>query len=76
MSMGILADCRKAESTLSAKAKELQKMLQIHFYSAEWALPSQMEHNPLIWMVEVNGYVMDARSLPLEAQILCYCLGD
>ena len=59
-------------STLSAKAKELQKMLKINFYSAEWALPSLMERNPLIWMVQVNGYVMDARSLPLEAQILCY----
>lgn len=59
-------------STLSAKAKELQKMLKINFYSAEWALPSLVEHNPLIWMVQVNGFVMDARSLPLEAQILCY----
>ena len=35
-------------STLSAKAKELQKMLKINFYSAEWALPSLMEHNPLL----------------------------
>ena len=47
-------------------------MLKINFYSAEWALPSLAERNPLIWMVEVNGFVMDARSLPLEAQILCY----
>ena len=33
-------------STLSAKAKELQKTLKINFYSAEWELPAFMEHNP------------------------------
>ena len=62
-------------STLSAKAKELQKMLKLRFYSAEWTLPSHMDKNPLIWMVQVNGYIADARSLPLEAQILCYDKG-
>lgn len=58
--------------TISAKAKELRKMLKMQFFSAEWTLPSRMEDNPFIWMVQVNGLPMDARSLPLEAQILCY----
>ena len=40
-------------------------------YSAEWVLASELKKNPMLWFVEVNGLVVDARTLPLEAQIYC-----
>ena len=47
-------------------------MLKMSHFSAEWSLPSKMDKNPLIWMVNVNGLPMDARYLPIELQQLCY----
>lgn len=31
--------------------------------------------NPLIWMLEVNGFTVDARHLPLEVQDIAYAKG-
>ena len=33
-----------------------------------WTLPSKLENNPMIWMLSVNGIVMDIRDLPIEVQ--------
>ena len=31
-----------------------------------------MDDNPLVWMLEVNGFVMDIRTAPREAQVAAY----
>ncbi|SCY14412.1 DUF6398 domain-containing protein [Butyrivibrio sp. INlla14] len=61
-----------SKSTASSKAAEIKKMLKIDVFNGEWIVPSEMESNPMIWMVEVNGLAMDARRLPLEYQQICY----
>jgi hypothetical protein len=33
-----------------------------------WTLPSQMDSNPLVWLLQVNGFLMDIRHAPREAQ--------
>lgn len=61
-----------SSSTASAKASEIRKALGIDQDKAEWVLPSLMEDNPLLWMVMIDGFVMDARSLPRELQEICF----
>ena len=61
-----------SQNTMSGKSREIQKMLKMSYFSAEWSLPSKMDENPLIWMVSVNGYMVDARYLPIELQKICY----
>ena len=34
----------------------------------DWSLPSMVEKNPLIWMLEVNGLIIDVRHAPREIQ--------
>ena len=64
-----------SKSTASSTAAEIRKWLKIDQFSAEWTLPSRMEDNPFLWLVEVDGFVLDARSLPLELQVECAELG-
>jgi hypothetical protein len=33
-----------------------------------WCLPNLVEENPLVWMLTVNGIVVDVRSMPREVQ--------
>ena len=33
------------------------------------------EDNPLVWMLEVNGFVIDIRHAPREAQVVAYQKG-
>lgn len=53
-----------AQSTGQAKSIEIRKMLRIRHGDMNWTLPSQMENNSLIWMVEVDGFPMDIRRAP------------
>ena len=57
-----------AKSTASAKATEIRKAFDIWQLDPRWTLPSKVEDNPLIWMLTVNGIVMDIRYAPREAQ--------
>ncbi len=56
------------KSTASAKATEIRKAFDIWQLDPRWTLPSKAEENPLIWMLTVNGVVMDIRHAPREAQ--------
>ena len=50
-----------AESTGQGKSKAIRTMLKIRQFDRRWTLPSRMDENPMIWMIEVNGFIMDAR---------------
>ena len=43
--------------------------------SVEWMLPGRMDTNPLIWMLEVNGLMVDVRHMPLEVQEIAFAKG-
>jgi hypothetical protein len=40
----------------------------------EWSLPSQSDQNPLAWMIQVNGLIIDAHHAPREIQEEAYRL--
>jgi len=57
-----------SESSGAAKLATIRKMLNIHPLDHEWTLPSRMDDNPLVWMLNVNGLMMDVRQAPREVQ--------
>jgi Domain of unknown function (DUF6398) len=61
-----------AESTGQGKSKAIRTMLRIRQFDHRWTLPSRMDDNPLIWMLEVNGLIMDIRTCPREAQAVAF----
>nr|AGS53384.1 hypothetical protein [uncultured bacterium contig00018] len=63
-------------STASSKAAELRKMFRIDYFNSEWVLPELIEDNPMIWMVKVDGFIVDIRDMPLEVQQQAFEKGD
>jgi hypothetical protein len=57
-----------AKSTVAAKASAINRLFRICLFDPSWTLPSRMADNPLTWLVEVDGFVVDARDLPLTLQ--------
>jgi hypothetical protein len=56
------------ESTSQQKSKQICGLFRIQPFSSEWTLPSQIDDNPLVWMLEINGLIMDIRDCPRELQ--------
>ncbi len=56
-------------ATMHAKAKVLRTGLNLMPFHPDWCLPSKLDQNPLVWMLEVNGFLMDIRMAPREAQV-------
>jgi hypothetical protein len=60
------------ESTVHAKARAIEKALGTHPFDPQWTLPSVAEKNPLVWMAEVNGLLVDLRDMPREVQEIAF----
>jgi hypothetical protein len=59
--------------TGSAKARAISDALKLRpAFDPEWTLPSMMDKNPLVWMAEVNGYLVDLRDMPREVQEIAF----
>jgi hypothetical protein len=64
-----------AESTGQGKAKAIRDLLKIRQFDFRWMLRQRVEESPLVWMIEVNGFVVDARHLRREIQEEAYRKG-
>jgi hypothetical protein len=60
------------EATGSAKSMAIRKLLKLRGFEPDWTLPGRMENNPLIWMLEVNGLLLDIRQCPREVQEVAF----
>lgn len=61
-----------AESTGQNKSKEIRNLLKMGPMSPEWTLPSRLANNPVVWMLQVNGLIVDIRHESLELQQIAY----
>jgi hypothetical protein len=61
-----------AESTGAAKLKEIRTMFRMRQFDPKWTLSSKMDDNPMVWMVSVNGFIMDIRAAPRELQVQAF----
>ena len=63
------------ESTVHAKARVIEKALRIGVFDPKWALSSLIGSNPLVWMAEVDGLLVDLRTMPREIQEVAFAKG-
>jgi hypothetical protein len=62
-------------SSGAAKLAAIRKMFKMHQLDPNWTLPSKLDDNPLVWMLEINGLMMDVRHVPREVQEIAFNKG-
>jgi hypothetical protein len=63
------------QSTASAKARVIEQALDTSRLNPEWSLPGLLDQNPLVWMAEVNSFLVDLRDMPREVQQIAFDKG-
>jgi hypothetical protein len=63
------------QSTASAKARVISLALKTHQLDPKWSLQRLLDANPLVWMAEVNGILVDLRHMPREVQEIAFHKG-
>ena len=56
------------KSTLANKAKVIRDTLRIGPLEPEFCRRELLESNPMVWMISVDGFIVDARTMPPEVQ--------
>jgi hypothetical protein len=64
-----------SQSSGSNKAKLIRDMFKMYQMDPNWCLPSLLDENPLVWMMQVNGLIVDVRNMPREVQEIAYQKG-
>ncbi len=64
-----------SQGTMMAKSRIIRDELDLMQLDPDWCLPALLKDNPLVWMLEVNGFIMDIRIAPREVQEEAYRLG-
>ena len=60
------------ESTGNAKSEAVRTMLGMYQLDPNWSLSSRLQSNPLVWMLSVNGMMVDVRNMPREVQEIAF----
>jgi hypothetical protein len=56
------------QNTVSTKASKIMRMVGMFELDPRWSLPSFVPDNPLVWLIEVDGFLLDARDAPRDIQ--------
>ena len=62
-------------ATMQSKSRVLREGLDLMRLDPNWTLPSRVDDNPMIWILKVNGLLMDIRDAPRGAQEQAYRQG-
>jgi hypothetical protein len=62
-------------STGQGKSKVVRDLLGMDQLDPNWTLPSRLDSNPLVWMLSVNGMIVDVRGMPREVQEIAFAKG-
>lgn len=64
-----------SKSTAGNKSKQIRELLKMHQFDYRWYVPSRLADSSMVWMIMVNGLIMDARTLPRDYQQIAYQKG-
>jgi hypothetical protein len=64
-----------SEATGQAKSKMIRDGFDIGPFDSRLTVPSMMDRNPFVWILQVNGIPMDIRKAPRSAQEAAYRQG-
>jgi hypothetical protein len=56
------------KSTMANKAALIAKALDVGMFEPDLTRVAMLERHPMAWIVQVNGFLVDARTLPEELQ--------
>jgi hypothetical protein len=60
------------QSTASAKARVISDALHTNRMDPTWMLKRIVDRNPLVWLAQVNGLLVDLRDMPREVQVIAH----
>jgi len=60
------------QSTGQSKSKAVRDILNMSQLDPNWSLSSRLDSNPMVWMLSVNGMIVDIRRMPREAQEVAF----
>lgn len=64
-----------SQGTMTAKSKAVRDELDLVQLDPDWCTEAMLEDNPLVWTLEVDGFMLDIRMAPREVQEEAYRLG-
>jgi hypothetical protein len=64
-----------SQASGSAKSKAIRDLLKLRPFDPNWTLPSRLDDNPMVWMLQVNGFMVDVRHAPREVQEFAFKKG-
>lgn len=64
-----------AKSTMGSKAKQVRDLLKMDYFTTEFMRADVLAQNPMVWFIEVDGLVMDSRSLSIDYQVMAFQRG-
>ena len=64
-----------SQGNMQSKSRIIREALDLIQLDPDWCLESLLEDNPLVWMLEVDGFAVDIRTAPREAQEEAYRMG-
>ena len=56
------------QTTMANKAGIINRLLDIGIFEPDLTREAMIEQHPMAWLVEVDGFIIDARTLPAELQ--------
>lgn len=62
-------------SLCASRSREMREALGMGQLSPEWMLRSRLDKNPLVWMLQINGLIVDVRRAPLDVQEMAFAQG-
>jgi hypothetical protein len=60
------------QGTAANKAKAIGTALGMSQFDADWTLPSLIDQHPLAWFIQVDGIMVDVRTMPVEIQEIAF----
>ena len=63
------------QSTAAGKSKTVRDLLGMKWLDPDWCLPSQLDRNPMVWMVMIDDIVVDSRYLNRDVQEVLVAAG-
>ncbi len=64
-----------SQSSSANKARLIRDMFGMYQFDPNWCLPSLIDQNPMVWMLQVDGLMVDVRQMPREVQVIAFQKG-
>lgn len=64
-----------SQSAMAEKSTIIREKLDLMPLDPDWCLPELLKDNPLVWMLDVDGSMLDIRTAPRDVQEQAYDMG-